>query len=126
MLELFLVGAGGSVGACTRYFISASLARRYGAIFPFGTLAVNLLGTFILAGLAGLLSRGLLADWYYRELIGVGFCGGLTTFSTFSNETFELLREQKIRLALLGNIGSNIILCLVATVVGFWLGAGSL
>lgn len=119
MLEIILVGGGGSLGAVARYIISVELARKY-SFFPFGTLLVNLVGSFILALLVGLLGRGWL-DSFYRELIGVGFCGGLTTFSTFANETWGFLYSKKTFLATV-NLVANFILGLAVSAGGFWLG----
>ncbi len=80
---------------------------------PFGTLAVNVVGSFALATLYGILERNDLADSPYRALIGVGLLGAFTTFSTFSVETLTLL-ENELWLKAIANIFLNVGACLLA------------
>ena len=113
-----LVGIGGFIGSVARYWISGLVQGATGPSFPFGTLAVNVLGGF-LAGLVIALSleRGLIAP-HLRLLLAVGICGGFTTMSTFSYETVELLREGEL-LAGFWNVAATVTVCCVAV----WLGS---
>lgn len=97
MWNALLVGAGGFAGALLRYGLTGLVYRHLPhATFPFGTLAVNLLGCLAIGGLAGLLdSRGLLAP-ELRAFAFVGLLGGFTTFSTFGYETLLLAREGEL------------------------------
>ncbi len=122
MLDILLVGAGGFVGANARFILSTWFVRRYGTAFPFGTFFINLTGSFILGLFLTLAARSVLADQAYRWLIAVGFCGGYTTFSTFSYETLTLLREAAFTRALLGNVFGSYLLGLLAALGGVWLG----
>ncbi len=104
MLKLMLIGLAGLTGTLLRYWISESSARRFGTTFATGTLLVNLIGCFV----AGLLFY-LLSDRYpvtetMRAIIFVGLLGGFTTFSAFGLQTFALLREGQMGMALF-NIG---------------------
>jgi CrcB protein len=86
-----LVFAGGAVGAPARYLADRFVQSRHRIRFPFGTLAVNLVGCFLLGLLAGGAAH---SGWSANTiaLLGTGFCGGLTTFSTFSVEAVDLAR----------------------------------
>jgi CrcB protein len=87
---VLLVFAGGGAGSALRYVTDRWVQSRHALRFPLGTLTVNLTGSFVL----GLVSGGVAhAGWssHVQALLGTGFCGGLTTFSTFSVETVELL-----------------------------------
>lgn len=91
MILLGVAGAG-ALGAFTRYLVDGAVAARVGRVFPWGTLVVNVTGTLILGFLTGLvLYHGLRGAPV--TLIGVGFCGAYTTFSTFTLETIRLLEE---------------------------------
>jgi CrcB protein len=89
-MTLILVLVGGAVGAVVRYLVSAWSHQRF--TFPYGTLVVNVVGSFVVGFLAGLAAGADgLPDWV-RALIGTGFCGALTTYSTFGFETVHLGR----------------------------------
>lgn len=111
-LSVFL-GAG--LGGVARYWLSGVVQRYTGAIFPFGTLAVNLLGSFILGIVIFHLSEKELIGKEMRFFLTVGFCGGLTTFSTFSLETFNLLRDREFLLA-----GGNMLLNILVTIAAVY------
>lgn len=112
-LTYLYVAIGGAVGACLRYFLSGQLDSWFGKGFPFGTLGVNVLGSFCLALLYGAITHHHLAESPYRALLGVGLLGALTTFSTFSIETLALLEAgQWVKAA--ANIGLNVAACLIA------------
>ncbi|WP_423793268.1 fluoride efflux transporter CrcB [Methanocaldococcus indicus] len=113
MNKFILIGLGGFFGAILRYIISG-IFTKYN--FPLGTLAVNLIGSFIL-GFFMYSSLFLPIPSEYRFFIAVGFCGSLTTFSTFSYETFTLIEENEILLAII-NIFINVVGCLFMIFLG--------
>jgi CrcB protein len=111
--DLLLVAAGGVLGAWARYGMTTINTLR----FPYGTLAVNLVGCLLM----GLLLRGtetgvVKSEW--RLLIGIGFLGALTTFSTFSGETLALLNKGSLATALL-YIGASVAGCLLMVTLGY-------
>ena len=112
-----IVTIGGGVGALARYVLSTWVGARLGLEFPWGTLVVNVVGSFII-GLVMVLSleRGIVSP-EVRLLLTTGFCGGLTTFSTFSYETLALMRSEQW-LSAGANTLFNVGLCFAAT----WLG----
>jgi CrcB protein len=94
LLPYLLVGAGSFVGGNARYVLSRWVGGAIDARFPLGTLLVNVGGSFLLGFLAGLLTtRALPHSDSLRLALGVGFCGGFTTFSTFEYETHALLED---------------------------------
>jgi len=107
---------GGAFGALTRFYLSGILPVY--REFPVGTLLVNSVASLILGYLYGLVFWGLdvPADW--RAFFGTGFCGALSTFSTFSYETFSLLREREYLIAGL-NIAANVIITIALVFAGF-------
>jgi CrcB protein len=118
MYKIFLVGLGGSIGSILRYAVSGLVQQWTKSIgFPFGTLAVNLLGC-LLIGIASQLieSRSLFAP-ETRVLILVGLLGGFTTFSTFGNESLNLMRAGQFAAAV-GYVVAHVVLGLGAV----WLG----
>jgi fluoride exporter len=114
----FLVGLGGFVGSVVRYLVSGYVQQMTkSADFPYGTLAVNLVGCFIIGLLSQLAdSRGVFTS-ATRSLVFAGFLGGFTTFSTFSNETMNLLRDGE-NLPAFANVAVHITFGLSAV----WLG----
>ena len=125
MMNLMVIGIGGAVGSILRYLISGyvqQLSRSVG--FPYGTLAVNVLGCFIIGALFYLADTHGVFSSQTRSFIFIGVLGGLTTFSTFGNETMVLFRDAEHGLAL-ANIAANVLLCLGAVWLGrvtaFWM-----
>lgn len=118
MGKLLLIGMGGFMGSVLRYGLSGyvqQLTRSIG--FPYGTLAVNLLGCLVIGFLAQLAdTRGWLSD-DARAFLFIGVLGGFTTFSTFGNESLNLLRDGENLLAL-ANVGAHVILGLGAVWAG--------
>ncbi len=115
-MNYLLVTIGAGLGGGLRYFISNLASKQFPIYFPFGTLLVNALGSLILGILIfGFDDKELLSS-NMKLLLGVGFCGGLTTFSTFSLETINLLRDTQFLFA-----GLNIFLNLITTLAGIYL-----
>lgn len=91
---LFFVGIGSFTGGVLRYLITRYVQNYIIHSFPLGTLLVNLLGCFVIGLLYGLFQRGNLMNINLRMFLTVGLCGGFTTFSTFMDENFQLLKEE--------------------------------
>jgi len=88
---LFLVGLGGATGCIFRYLTSIIISRQFSTIFPLATFTVNILGCLIIGILLGMFERQQLVNQDLKFLLITGFCGGYTTFSTFSSENLTLL-----------------------------------
>ena len=115
---LVLIGTGGFIGSILRYLLSGYVQQLSKSIqFPFGTLAVNVVGCVLVGFLAELADqRGFLSE-ETRGFLIVGFLGGFTTFSAFGNETMNLLRSGELWLA-----GANIIGHMLLSVIAVWIG----
>jgi fluoride exporter len=112
-----LVFLGGGIGSLIRYGIGQVIPNQFsGQLFPFGILAVNITASFVLGLVAGC-GLGRVSTEPLRLLLGVGFCGGLSTFSSFSNDTLHLIQSGRTGAALL-NISLNVVLCLLASAGG--------
>lgn len=105
MVKLLYIAFGGAMGAVFRYLISGF--RFFDGIFPWGTLTVNLMGSFLIGFLWALFEESTLSS-NMRLLIFTGFLGAFTTFSTFSLENFNLLRDHEIKLLLVNVVISNV------------------
>jgi len=119
MIKLFVIGLGGFIGSILRYVVGKSVDERLNSAFPWGTFTVNVVGSFIIGLVYTLALRklGLAENW--RLFLGVGFCGGFTTFSAFAWENVNLLDQKLIGTSLLYIIMS-VILGLLAIVAGGW------
>ena len=121
MGTLILVMAGGAVGAGARHLVGRASLSLFGPGYPWGTLAVNIVGSLAMGVLAGMLSRGLVAGGEAaRLLIGVGLLGGFTTFSAFSLDAV-LMAERGGWIAALPYILASVIGSIVALVAGLHL-----
>ncbi len=101
MKVLLIIGTGGFLGSISRYMVQQVLADKFGASFPYGTLAVNIIGSFIIGIVYALFERGSVLSPEWRLFLAVGFCGGFTTFSSFAFESIQMLRlEQFLYLSL--------------------------
>ncbi|HYH34914.1 MAG TPA: fluoride efflux transporter CrcB [Nocardioides sp.] len=114
-MTLLLVLVGGAVGASVRLLVDGWVTARTGGGLPWGTVTVNTVGSFLL----GLVAAA--GPAWLVTLAGAGFCGALTTFSTFSFETLRLLERRRPVPALLNAAGS-VVVTLVAVAAGWWLG----
>ena len=115
MTWLWIFLAGGA-GAVLRYGLAGLVQGRAGADFPWGTLAVNVLGCFAIGWLATAAERSVLAPELRIALL-VGLLGGFTTFSTFGLETWRLLEDAELGRALANGLGS-VVACVIAVVLG--------
>lgn len=116
-LTILSIALFGSLGCLCRYFLSGAVYQLAGRNFPVGTLAVNTIGAFLIGFIMEFSLRSALVPGSLRLGLTVGLLGGLTTFSTFSYETFRLLEEGQAAVALLNTLAS-VVLCLTLT----WLG----
>jgi CrcB protein len=107
----------GACGALARFLLDSSIKSRWQSPFPWATVIINVTGSLLLGILAGLvLFHGQPTDW--QTVVGTGFCGGYTTFSTASFETVRLVQQNRRSLALLNAVGS-LVLSVAACAVGF-------
>ncbi len=116
MNNVLFVALGGSFGAVFRYLISIFMVQLFGSAFPFGTLLVNILGSFLM-GVVYALGQVSEVSPEMKALVGVGLLGALTTFSTFSNESLLLIQSGEWIKAFL-NIALNLCLCIFMVYLG--------
>lgn len=119
LYKLLIIGLGGFLGSVARYMTAKFVDDKLSPVFPYGTLTVNILGSFLLGIIyiialrkAGLTENG-------RLFLGVGFCGGFTTFSAFALENFSLMQEKLVGTSLL-YISVSIVGGILALVAGVW------
>lgn len=115
--KLCVVVVGGFLGAGSRYLVGGWIAARLGTGFPWGTLVINVSGSFVLGLVVMLLNERFLGHAGWRLLIPIGFIGAYTTFSTFELETFHLISQGSILQALANIVGS-----VLAGFAALWLG----
>ena len=114
-MNYLLVALGAAVGAPLRYLTDRFIQSRHETLFPWGTFTVNVVGSLILGGVAGAALGG--TDPLYL-LIGTGFCGALTTYSTFAYEAWRLA-ERRARLLALANVVGSIVVGVGAATIGY-------
>jgi CrcB protein len=119
------VALGGALGSVARFWMSGVVARQFGETFPWGTIFVNVSGSFVIGVIAALASPEGRFDspsraWAVHFLM-LGICGGYTTFSSFSLQTLDLLRDREWLYAG-GNALLSFVLCLIAVWLGWLLG----
>lgn len=114
---LIIIGSGSFLGGIARYLLSRWIQQTILSSFPYGTFFVNIVGCFMIGIFYGLFERQLLEN-NLRMFLTVGFCGGFTTFSTFSQENLLLLRDGNFYYFFL-YIALSIIIGLIATIIGY-------
>jgi CrcB protein len=117
MLDVLVICLGAIIGANARYFISRYAAQVLGPVFPYGTLFINVVGSLIVGFFVVWTSQRVLVDPRWRLLVVVGFCGSLTTFSSYAFESMAFFENGQWLLTLT-NIFSNNLLCLGGALVG--------
>ncbi len=118
---MLAVAVAGGLGAVARLVLDGVLRSRMVVNFPLGTTVINVTGSFLLGLVTGLaLAHGLPTEW--RAILGTGFLGGYTTFSTASFETVRLAQQHRYRAALVNGFGM-MLLALAAAGLGLWVGA---
>lgn len=120
-MKYLLIFLGGGIGAALRYWMQGVVYGRTGADFPYGTLAVNVLGCLLIGFLMVSLEERFLAIPSLRLFLTIGILGGFTTFSSFSYETLTLVRDGEVVRAF-ANVGFTVISCLSATWAGMLIG----
>ena len=116
MKIILLVGLGSFIGGIARYLVSFFIQNKFLSTFPYGTLAVNIIGCFLIGIIYGFSDRGSLnVEW--RLFLATGIMGGFTTFSSFSNETVSMLRDAQYWQAF-SYVGVSILIGLAATFAG--------
>ncbi len=114
------VAIGGALGSITRYWFSGFIARHFGETFPWGTVLVNVSGSFVIgffAAITGPDGRWLVPVSFRQQFFMLGICGGYTTFSSFSLQTLNLVEDGEWLYA-----GANVILSVICCLVAVWLG----
>ena len=106
--NIIIVALGGAVGSVCRYLVSST----FGNNFPWGTFIVNILGSLLIGFLIGIINKGIISP-EIKLLLVTGFCGGFTTFSTFANESFTMMKGGDVLLAAL-YVGLSVILGILA------------
>jgi CrcB protein len=117
LIQLIAIASGGAAGALFRFWVSNGVYSLLGREFPYGTLAVNVLGSLVMGFLYVLLLERTTVSPELRGALLIGFLGAFTTFSTFSIETLNLLEQAELVKA-----GLNILLSVVACVFACWFG----
>ena len=117
MIRVLLVALGGALGSVARYLVGAAAVQLMGPGFPWGTLVVNLTGSFLIAAVMHVALTGTSISLEMRIFLATGIIGGFTTYSTFNYETLALLNSRAYGLAAL-NLGATMLGCLGAGVLG--------
>ena len=116
-MQIFYIGLFGAIGCLSRYYLSGWVYSLFGRSFPYGTMAVNITGAYLIGLIMELGLRSALLTPSLRIGLTIGFLGGFTTFSTFSYETFRLLEDGELFIAS-QNILLSVFLCLLFTWAG--------
>jgi CrcB protein len=120
-MPLLLIGLGGFAGAISRYLVDGWVTDRTAGAFPWGTLAVNLSGSFVLGLLFAMTAERAILPAEIRGPVMIGFIGAYTTFSTFMLESWVLIEDGSYTTAM-ANLGGSVLLGLVAVVAGLTVG----
>ena len=126
MIAYLWVALGGALGSVGRFWLNGIVSAKFGETFPTGTLAINVLGSFTIGVLGALtIPEGRMSSEgraFATQFLMIGICGGFTTFSSFSLQTLNLLRDREWLYAG-GNVFLSVALCLIATWLGYLLGS---
>jgi CrcB protein len=117
-VKYFLIVLCGGAGSLARYLAGSAISTRYGSRFPWGTLAVNVTGSFLIGLLMTLLTERVVANPNWRLALVVGFLGGYTTFSSFEWETYSAIRIGGLWIGCL-----NVVVSVVFGFIAVWLGS---
>jgi CrcB protein len=115
--DFLAISVAAILGANLRYLLSRLAAREFGPVFPYGTLIINILGSFIVGLFVIWTTERVLVDPRWRLLVVVGFCGSFTTFSSYAFETMSFFEQGQWGL-MLANIFGNNLLCLAVALAG--------
>lgn len=123
MLTYLWIAVGSALGGVARYACSRAVALRYGETFPWGTLTVNVIGSIVIGFIAAVSApeSRIMVSPGARNFLMVGLCGGFTTFSSFSLQTLELIRNRDFGEAF-GNILLSVAACMAAVAIGYMAG----
>jgi len=111
------ISIGAVLGANTRFLLGRFVAERLGAAFPYGTLIINVSGSFLIGLVLALVTERMVGPWWVRPALAIGFLGSYTTFSTFSYETLQLVEGGSLLAA-----GANIVVSVTAALIAVYLG----
>ena len=120
MLAYLWVAIGGALGSVGRYWLDGLISAEFGKAFPWGTLTVNVTGSFLIGIIGGRIDSQ--TRIFATQFLMYGICGGYTTFSSFSFRTLQLLQERQWLYAG-GNVILSVILCMIAVWLGYLLGS---
>jgi fluoride exporter len=126
MIAYFWVAIGGALGSVGRFWLNGLISSRFGETFPWGTMLINITGSFLIGVIGALANPEGRMDSSSRafatQFVMIGICGGYTTFSSFSFQTLNLLRDREWLYAG-GNVVLSVLLCMIAVWLGWLLGS---
>lgn len=117
MKTLIYIALGGAVGSVARFLLTKTVQQLWGGVFPWGTMAVNLVGCLLIGVLYGVTEKHGILSPDLRLMLTVGFCGGFTTFSTFINESLQLMHGGELLASAL-YVGGSVALGLAMVYIG--------
>jgi CrcB protein len=118
MRQIILVGVGSFLGGIARYISTLVINQKLNTDFPYATLSINIFGCLLIGIVYGIFEKSIItSDW--KLFLATGICGGFTTFSAFSNESLDLLKQGNT-LGMLTYIGVSILFGLIAPYLGYW------
>ena len=118
MEKYLIVGVGGFAGSIARFWLGAYIGQRMGSRFPYGTLLINITGSFLVGFVMTVLTEKTSLSPNWRYLVPIGFIGGYTTFSTFEFETLRAMQDGQFTIGIL-----NVVLSVLVGFLMVWMGA---